>query len=99
MGKTATAQCVLLGVGGSVGRALSLGAHHRCLGSGRSLPYSAAGGKKSVTHQTSDRACHAIILQQAHSQPSSQLAEPSSGGNSGVFPSGRGRSVVKPGKG
>jgi DNA primase len=54
MGKTATAQCVLLGEVGSGGRALSLGAHHRCLGSGRSLPYSAAGGKKSVIRQALD---------------------------------------------
>src|ERR1700756_814709 len=53
MGTTSTAQRVLLGEGRS--RWVSLtGAHHRCLGSQRDLPYSADRGKKSVNRQALD---------------------------------------------
>ena len=49
-----SAQRVLLGEGRSHRRVLFAGAHHRCLGSHRGLPYSAHRGKKSVNRQALD---------------------------------------------
>src|SRR5271169_6694017 len=54
MGTPAATQRVLLGEGGSHRRALFTGTHHRCLGSGHALPYSAHRGKKSVNRQALD---------------------------------------------
>src|SRR5580693_7668094 len=62
MGTAATTQRVVLVEVGNHGRALSAGTHHPCLGSGRSLPYSAAGGKKSVTRQALDELKQQIPL-------------------------------------
>ena len=62
MGTAATTQRVVLGEIGNRGRALSAGTHHPCLGSQRSLPYSAAGGKKSVIRQALDELKHQIPL-------------------------------------
>jgi DNA primase len=44
----------LLAEGGRIGQHLFMGTHHRCLGSRRSLPYSADRGKKSVNRQALD---------------------------------------------
>jgi hypothetical protein len=78
MGTTATAQCVVLGEGRSSRRALFADTHHPCLGSGRSLPYSADRGKKSVSRQALDELKQQIPLLdylQAHDwQPARQLS-------------------------
>ena len=69
MGTPATAQRVLLGEGGSHQCALFTGTHHRCLGSGYALPYSAHRGKKSVNRQALDELKQQIPLMgylQAH---------------------------------
>src|SRR6516225_9813650 len=78
MGTTPPAQCVLLGDGRSHRRLLFSGAHHRCLGSQRALPYSAHRGKKSVNRQTLDDLKQQIPLMgylQAHDwQPARPLS-------------------------
>jgi DNA primase len=78
MGQPATAQRLLLGDGGSHRPTLFAGAHHRCLGSGRALPYSADRGKKSVNRQTLDDLKQQIPLMgylQAHDwQPARPLS-------------------------
>src|SRR5580693_10422716 len=62
MGTSASAQRVLLGEGWSHRRLLFADAHHRCLGSGRSLPYSAHRGKKSVNREALDDSKEQIPL-------------------------------------
>lgn len=78
MGPPAAAQRLLLGDGGSHRPTLFAGAHHRCLGSGRALPYSADRGKKSVNRQTLDDLKRQIPLMgylQAHDwQPARPLS-------------------------
>jgi DNA primase len=78
MGTAATTQRVVLGEIGNRGRALSAGTHHPCLGSQRSLPYSAAGGKKSVIRQALDELKHQIplldYLQTHHWQSTGRLS-------------------------
>src|SRR5258708_2869354 len=78
MGTTANAQPVVLDPGRSQGPALSADTHHRCLGSGRALPYSAAGGKKSMSSPALDELKQQIPLLdylQAHDwQPTRQLS-------------------------
>ena len=69
LGSTSTAQRVLLGASRGHRRAPSTGTHHRCLGSGRALPYSADRGKKSVSRQALDELKQQIPLMgylQAH---------------------------------
>ena len=69
MGTPPPAQRVLLGEGRSHRRAPFRGAHHRCLGSRRGLPYSAHRGKKSVNRQALDELKQQIPLMgylQAH---------------------------------
>ena len=79
MGPPATAQRLLLPDGGSHRPTLFAGAHHRCLGSGRALPYSADRGKKSVNRQTLDDLKQQIPLMgylQAHDwQPAQPLSQ------------------------
>jgi hypothetical protein len=78
MGTAATTQRLVLGEIGNLGRALSAGTHHPCLGSGRSLPYSAAGGKKSMIRQALDELKHQIplldYLQTHHWQSTGRLS-------------------------
>src|SRR5215472_16770786 len=78
MGTTPPAQRVLLGDGRSHRRLLFTGAHHRCLGSQRALPYSAHRGKKSVNRETLDDLKQQIPLMgdlQAHDwQPARPLS-------------------------
>ena len=69
VGSTATAQRVVLDQDRSQRPALSADTHHRCLGSGRALPYSADRGKKSVNRQALDELKQQIPLMgylQAH---------------------------------
>jgi hypothetical protein len=54
MGSAPVAQPGLLAEGGQRRRALLVFTHHPCLGSRRTLPYSADRGKKSVTRQAVD---------------------------------------------
>src|SRR5580658_6671608 len=54
MGTSPPAQRVLLGEGRRHRRLLFTDPHHRCLGSQRSLPYSAHRGKKSVNREALD---------------------------------------------
>jgi DNA primase len=78
MGTTATAQPVVLDPDRSHWSALSADTHHRCLGSVRVLPYSAAGGKKSMSCPALDELKQQIPLLdylQAHDwQPTRQLS-------------------------
>jgi DNA primase len=78
MGTPSPAQRVLLVEGGRHRPALFVGSHHRCLGSGRSLPYSADRGKKSVNRQALDDLKQQIPLMgylQAHDwQPARPLS-------------------------
>src|SRR5258708_33575538 len=78
MGTTTTDQPVVLDSGWSPRPALSADTHHRCLGFGRGLPYSAAGGKKSMSCQALDELKDQIPLLdylQAHNwQPTRQLS-------------------------
>src|SRR4030081_763755 len=62
MGTTATDQLVVLDQGRTQRPAPSANTHHRCLGSGRVLPYSAAGGKKSMSCQALDELKQQIPL-------------------------------------
>src|SRR5262249_16046985 len=69
MGATSTAQRVLLGKGWSRGLVSSICIHHLCLGSQRSLPYSADRGNQSVNRQALDELKQQIPLMgylQAH---------------------------------
>src|ERR1039458_2481253 len=80
MGPTSIAQRVLLDESRGHRRAPSTGTHHRCLGSQRSLPYSADRGKKSVNRQALDELKQQIPLMgylQAHDW---SPARPLSGG-------------------
>ena len=80
MGTTAAVQLVVLGDGRCHQRPLIVGAHHRCLGSRRGLPYSAVRGKKSVNRQALDELKQQIPLMgylQAHDW---NPARPLSGG-------------------
>ena len=54
MGTSAPAQRVLLAQGRRDCRLLFSTAHHRCLGFGRALPYSAHRGKQSVNREALD---------------------------------------------
>src|SRR6266705_182876 len=78
MGTTATDQPVVLDQGRSPRPALSADTHHPRLGSGRVLPYPAAGGKKSMSCQALDELKQQIPLLdylQAHDwQPTRQLS-------------------------
>src|SRR6266852_2353719 len=62
MGAAAPDQRVVLGEGWSSRRALLADTHHPCLGSGRALPYSAAGGKKSMSSPALDELKQQIPL-------------------------------------
>jgi DNA primase len=78
MGAAAADQRVVLGEDWSSRRAFFADTHHPCLGSERVLPYSAAGGKKSVSRQDLDELKQQIPLLdylQAHDwQPARQLS-------------------------
>jgi len=78
VGKAAIMQRLLVGEVGSHGRVLFLGAHHRCLGSGCGLPYSAQGGKKSVIREALDDLKRQIplldYLQALHWRPTRRLS-------------------------
>ena len=54
MGTTSPAERLLLAEERQVRQIISEGAHHRCLGSRRTLPYSAPRGQKSVNRQNLD---------------------------------------------
>jgi hypothetical protein len=77
MDATAARQLVVLDQGRSQRPALSAGAHHPRLGSGRPLPYSADRGKKSVSRHALDELKQQISLLeylQAHNwRPARQL--------------------------
>src|ERR1044071_851374 len=62
MGLAATAQRVVLGENRRPSRALSTADHHPCLGSGRDLPHSARGGKKSMSRELLDELKRQISL-------------------------------------
>jgi DNA primase len=62
MGVAPTAQRVLPGDSRGHRPAFFSDTHHRCLGSERNLPYSAAGGEKSVIRQALDELKHQISL-------------------------------------
>src|SRR5580698_10629167 len=62
MGTSAPAQRALLGEGRRDRRLLFADAHHRCLGSGSALPYSADRGKKSVNREALDELKEQIPL-------------------------------------
>src|ERR1700723_1955425 len=62
MGTSAPAQRALLGEGRRDRRLLFADPHHRCLGSGRALPYSAHRGKKSVNREALDELKEQIPL-------------------------------------
>src|SRR5215467_2185528 len=69
MGTAATHQPVVLDQGRSATPAFFTVAHHRCLGPGRALPYSADRGKKSMSRQVLDELKQQIPLRdylQAH---------------------------------
>jgi hypothetical protein len=78
MGTPSPAQRVLLGEVRRYRPALFTVSHHRCLGSGRALPYSADRGKKSVNRQALDDLKQQISLMgylQAHDwQPARPLS-------------------------
>ena len=77
MGSTSVAQHLLLGEVARLSQVFSAVTHHRCLGLGRRLPYSAAGGKESVSRQALDELKRHIplldYLRTCDWQPSRQL--------------------------
>ena len=62
MGTAAPAQRVVLGEGRSSRRKLFADTHHPCLGSGRTLPYSADRSKRSMSRQALDELKQQIPL-------------------------------------
>src|ERR1700674_4788386 len=78
MGTSTAPQCVVLGEIWGSRRTFLADSYHPCLGSGRVLPYSAAGGKKSMSCQALDELKQQIPLLnylQAHDwQPARQLS-------------------------
>jgi DNA primase len=80
MGAAEAAQRVLLGEDWSHGRAFSASTHHPCLGSERSLPYSADRGKKSVNRQNLDELKQQIPLLDYLQAQDWQPVRPLSGG-------------------
>src|ERR1700692_2519457 len=62
MGVESAAERMVLVESGRSKRAFFPVTHHPCLGSWRALPYSAAGGKKSMIRQALDQLKHDIPL-------------------------------------
>ena len=80
MGRTATAERVVLGKGRNSRRALFADPHHPCLGSECALPYSADRGKQSVNRQALDELKQQIPLLDYLQAQDWQPVRPLSGG-------------------